>query len=91
MTNIIIKISNFVHYFYREGGCLNCEPIFTIQSELKSFPLFFWIASLNRQIGEIENSLKLITLDPPQSDFLYERVCLRVLDHFQTKNSHTKF
>ena len=30
MTNILIKISNFVHYFYREGGCLNLQPIFTI-------------------------------------------------------------
>ena len=29
-TNIIIKMSIFVHYFYREGGYPNLKPIFTI-------------------------------------------------------------
>ena len=30
MTNIIIKMSIFVHYFYREGGYPDLKPIFTI-------------------------------------------------------------
>ena len=57
MSNIIIKISNFVHYFYREGGCLNLKPIFTIifftfrvgrgvsdeKVPISFFPLFFFL------------------------------------------------
>ena len=30
MTNRLSKIFDFVHYFLREGGCLDCVPIFTI-------------------------------------------------------------
>ena len=30
MTNRLRKNFDFVHYFLREGGCLDCVPIFTI-------------------------------------------------------------
>ena len=30
MTNRLSKIFDFVYYFLKEGGCLDCVPIFTI-------------------------------------------------------------
>ena len=62
MTNRVIKICNFVHYFFREGGYIDCDQfsllLFSlfmvgggVQMEIvpnSLFPLFFfWQASLN--------------------------------------------
>ena len=41
MTKSVIKICNFVHYFFREGGYLYCD-----QFSLLLFALFFFNASL---------------------------------------------
>ena len=62
MTNRVIKICNFVHYFFREGGYIDSDQfsllLFSlfmvgggVQMEIvpnSLFPLFFfWQASLN--------------------------------------------
>ena len=50
MTNSVIKISNFVHYFYREGGYLDCD-----QFSLLHFSLFMGGGRVQREI--VQNSL----------------------------------
>ena len=50
MTNSVIKICNFVHYFFREGGYIDCD-----QFSLLLFSLFMVGGRVQRQI--VPNSL----------------------------------
>ena len=50
MTNSVIKICNFVHYFFREGGYLDCD-----QFSLLLFSLFMGGGRVKREI--VPNSL----------------------------------
>ena len=50
MTNSVIKICNFVHYFFREGGYLDCD-----QFSLLLFSLFMGGGRVQREI--VPNSL----------------------------------
>ena len=50
MTNSVIKICNFVHYFFRKGGYLDCD-----QFSLLLFSLFMVGGGVQREI--VPNSL----------------------------------
>ena len=68
MTNSVIKICNFVHYFFREGGYLDCDQFSLlhfslfmgggrVQREIVPNSLYSLLSFLNSSISDLEDKL----------------------------------
>ena len=63
MTNSVIKICNFVHYFFREGGYLDCDHFSLMQRIYRDLTLDC----------KIDQSIVNINLD-----YVLDRVCTMI-------------
>ena len=59
MTNCVIKICNFVHYFFREGGYIDCDQFLLLLFSLL-FIIFLWALGVIWETKRIGNKQAMI-------------------------------